>query len=241
MVRTLRPCLRGDKLLSTLLGYAIISRMGDLWADVVAFIKRAVKTIVRWVRKALVKAGIIKRYPYKEKVSCGEVDISVARGDPNVTDGAIIFDFKPNQPPSCDCTQFGWIQHFTTAGTTAWRYDNNTQTSGTGSKQGARSDPTKSMQPVTPPPGTDPKDWDQNPWYGGNPPTPNPPADFAEHPTPQPKIGDLPDHPNTEFITQLVCATSGEVLFSWRWGPTGGAGAIGKPANLDAEPTDPPC
>jgi hypothetical protein len=72
------------------------------------------------------------------------------------------------------------------------------------------SDPTAPTQPTQ-------DTGKENPWYGGSS-APNPPADFAQNPTPQTLIGDKPSEDLLSFVTQLVCIPSGQVLFSWYWG-----------------------
>src|SRR5206468_846991 len=122
----------------------------------------------------------------------------------------------------CPCKKFGWIQHISAAVENAWRYDNGVLPKiSNGGKQGAPSDPSKPNQATTPPKGTKLEDWNQNPWYGGTT-DPSLPKDFGEHPTPQTHVSDKPDVPNAKFKMQLVCVATGEVLFTWYWGPTPG-------------------
>jgi hypothetical protein len=152
-------------------------------------------------------------YPFTKELDCGTIKISI--GDK----GEIVFDFKMKRSETCQCTEFGWIQHISSADNDAWRYDNGVLPGvSTPKRQGARSDPSKASQPTTPPAGTELKDWDNNPWYGGNT-DPAAPKDFGEHPTPQTHISDKPDAPNLKFKTQLVCVSTGQVLFTWEWGP----------------------
>jgi hypothetical protein len=152
-------------------------------------------------------------------IPCGVVSIYVAHNmAPRIADGAIVFDFQPKPSELCDCRRFGWIQHVK-AGAADWRYDNGTTSSGTGKKIGARSNPTATPQPVEPPAGLKPGDpWPANPWYGASS-SAGAPNDFDEHPTPQTKIGDRPTDHDLLFVTQLVCADGGDVLFTWIWGP----------------------
>jgi hypothetical protein len=78
-----------------------------------------------------------------------------------------------------------------------------------------------------------PNGTERNPWYGGKTGEADP--GFGEHPTPQPRIGDLPTDPaDLVFVTYLVCAESGnepadakpvpvgKVLFNWAWGSNEG-------------------
>lgn len=154
-------------------------------------------------------------YPVNKKVDCGSVNVFVASGlAPVIVDGAIVFDFKADSPPTCDCTGYGWIQHVATAGTGVWRYDNGTLPKvATGGRQGGPSNPSASTQPTS---GTD----GGNPWYGASA---SGAAGFGQNPTPQERIGDKPDAPNTQFVTQVVCIPTGKVLFSWQWGPFDGS------------------
>ena len=154
----------------------------------------------------------VPSYPYTKEIDCGTITISM--GD----SGELVFDFKRNDK-KCPCKEFGWIQHISPADQDNWRYDNGVLPGvSTPKKQGAKSDPSKPKQPTTPPKGTKLEDWDKNPWYGGTTDK-SKPKDFGEHPTPQTHISDKPDAPNVKFITQLVCVETGEVLFSWEWGP----------------------
>jgi len=154
----------------------------------------------------------VPSYPYTKEIDCGTITISI--GD----SGELVFDFKRNDK-KCPCKEFGWIQHISPADQDNWRYDNGVLPGvSTPKKQGAKSDPSKPKQPTTPPKGTKLEDWDKNPWYGGTTDK-SKPKDFGEHPTPQTHISDKPDAPNVKFITQLVCVETGEVLFSWEWGP----------------------
>ena len=154
----------------------------------------------------------VPSYPYTKEIDCGTITISI--GD----SGELVFDFKRNDK-KCPCKEFGWIQHISPADQGNWRYDNGVLPGvSTPKKQGAKSDPSKPKQPTTPPKGTKLEDWDKNPWYGGTTDK-SKPKDFGEHPTPQTHISDKPDAPNVKFITQLVCVETGEVLFSWEWGP----------------------
>jgi hypothetical protein len=151
-------------------------------------------------------------YPFTKDIPCGTVSIHIAHGNPSETDGSIIFDFKKRPSELCDCTEFGWIQHVQRGTGNEWHYDNGAwHIYPTGTGIGAFSDPTQPVQP-TQATGT------KNPWYGA-PTDPNAPADFAQHPTPQTKIGDRPSEAITSFVTQLVCIPSGQVLFTWYWGP----------------------
>ncbi len=169
-----------------------------------------------------------KTYPFSKKVKCGTVNISVSTGAGGVTPGALVFEFKKDG--TCDCSGYGWIQHVANpdlvdgdTGAGPWRYDNGTlpQVSTPG-RQGASSDPSQPNQPITPPPELPFDRWEQNPWYGGKP-APDAGDDFAEHPTPQEKIGDKPTAANTTFRAQVVCIPTGEVLFTWVWGPFNGS------------------
>jgi hypothetical protein len=155
-------------------------------------------------------------YPYTKTIDCGTITITVDNK------GVIIFDFVPNG--KCPCKEFGWVQHFRTLGDDEhprWHYDNGTQPSVStgGGGQGAISHPDKPTQPTTKPADTDWNDWDENPYYGGAPSDEEQQNGFAKHPKPQTKIGDKPTHPNTIYRTQLVCIDTGEVLFTWSWGP----------------------
>jgi hypothetical protein len=153
-------------------------------------------------------------YPVTKTIPCGTIIIAIAHDLPGAEGGSIIFDFTPAAASElCDCDEFGWIQHFK-RGSGAWHYDNRAAFAGPGGGFGALSDPTQSVQPTQPPAGTPFDDWKENPWYGSGP-TDN----FPDNPTPQIRIGDRPTNPDTSFVTQLVCAETGEVLFSWYWGP----------------------
>src|SRR6266404_353335 len=155
----------------------------------------------------------IPSYPFTKETDCGTITISVGEK------GELVFDFKPKKDPKCPCKEFGWIQHLSNADYDAWHYDNGVLSAGTGtSKTGAKSDPSLPKQPTTPAKGKKLKDWDNNPWYGGTT-DPKKPKDFDEHPTPQTHVSDKPDAPNTKYKTQLVCVATGEVLFTWEWGP----------------------
>lgn len=135
-------------------------------------------------------------YPFTQKLDCGTVTISIGGK------GEIVFDFKVKRSEKCTCKEFGWIQHISDADEDAWRYDNGVLSGVTTPKRiGAKSDPSKANQPTTPPTGTELKDWDANPWYGGTT-DPAAPKDFGEHPTPQTHISDRPDAPNTKYKTQ---------------------------------------
>jgi hypothetical protein len=155
----------------------------------------------------------IPSYPFTKETDCGTITISVGEK------GELVFDFQPKKDPKCPCKEFGWIQHLSNADYDAWHYDNGVLSAGTGtSKTGAKSDPSLPKQPTTPPKGKKLKDWDNNPWYGGTT-DPKKPKDFDEHPTPQTHVSDKPDAPNTKYKMQLVCVATGEVLFTWEWGP----------------------
>jgi hypothetical protein len=152
-------------------------------------------------------------YPVTKELDCGTVTISI--GDK----GEIVFDFKMKQSEKCPCKEFGWIQHIANTDTDRWRYDNGVLPGvSTPTRVGAISDPSKANQPTTPPSGTLLKDWDANPWYGGTT-DPNAAKDFGEHPTPQTHISDRPSAPNTKYMTQIVCVSTGQVLLTWEWGP----------------------
>jgi hypothetical protein len=169
-------------------------------------------------------------YPVREKTDCGDIEVTVG------TKGDLIFDFKPNG--KCPCKEFGWIQHISPAEYDNWRYDNGVM-SGIGSKKvGAKSDPTLPKQPTQPPKGTKLGDWENNPWYGGTT-DPKKPQDFDEHPTPQTYISDTPTIGHQKFITQLVCVTTGEVYFSWAWGPTDGTTPVDKLPGAQVPPPPP--
>ena len=175
----------------------------------------------------------IPSYPFTKETDCGTITISVGEK------GELVFDFKPKKDPKCPCKEFGWIQHRSAADQDdAWRYDNGVLPQiSTGGKQGAKSDPSKPNQPTTTPKGTKLKDWDNNPWYGGTT-DPKKPKDFDEHPTPQTHVSDKPDAPNTKYKMQLVCVSTGQVYFTWEWGPfEKGNEAVNK---VGGESTSPP-
>ena len=156
------------------------------------------------------------KYPQKKEIDCGTISIDMG------TKGDLIFDFAPNG--KCPCKQFGWIQHFRTGDdeeNPVWHYDNEAQPSVThaGSGQGAISHPDKPKQPTQLPADTKPDEWDENPWYGGTTDKDKAQNGFAKHPTSQTKVSDKPTHPNTTYRMQLVCVETGEVLFTWAWGP----------------------
>ncbi|HEX4638289.1 MAG TPA: hypothetical protein VH170_02265 [Chthoniobacterales bacterium] len=156
-------------------------------------------------------------YPYSKKIDCGDISITINK------DGAIIFDFTPNG--KCPCKEFGWIQHFRSypgdPNLPNWHYDNGTQpgVSHGGSGTGVISHPDKANQPTKKPDDTEWNDWTDNPYYGGPPSDEEGEKGFGKHPTPQTKIGDKPTWPNQTYRTQLVCIDTGEVLFTWAWGP----------------------
>jgi len=173
----------------------------------------------------------VPSYPYTKEIDCGTITISIGES------GELVFDFKKNDK-KCPCKQFGWIQHISPADLDNWRYDNGVLPGvSTAKKQGAKSDPSKPKQPTTPPKGTKLEDWDKNPWYGGTTDEKKP-KDFGEHPTPQTHVSDKPDAPNVKFITQLVCVETGEVLFSWEWGPFKEGGE--SPDKVGGGETEPP-
>jgi hypothetical protein len=151
------------------------------------------------------------KYPLTKETDCGTITISVGES------GELVFDFKPKNDPKCPCKEFGWIQHISNADQEVWRYDNGVLAA-VGKRTGAKSDPDKPNQPTTPPKGTNLEDWDNNPWYGGTTDR-SKPQDFGEHPTPQTHVSDKPDAPGLKFKMQLVCVTTGQVLFTWEWGP----------------------
>jgi hypothetical protein len=160
-------------------------------------------------------------YPFTKELDCGTITISID------SHGRIDFNFKAKQSDKCPCKEFGWTQHRSNADQDVWHYDNFVQ-QGPSGKVGAKSDPSKANQPTTPPSGTELKDWDGNPWYGASS-DPKTPKDFGEHPIPQTHISDGPDHPNTKFMTQLVCVSTGQVFLTWEWGPfKSGSEAIDK-------------
>lgn len=153
----------------------------------------------------------VPKYPFTKETDCGTITIDMGTKDD------LIFEFKPNG--KCPCKEFGWVQHTSNADVTNWRYDNGTTEGNGNSKVGAKSDPDKPKQPTQPPKGKKASDWGVgNPWYGGTT-DPAAPADFGEHPTPQTRISDKPTISQIKFRTQLVCVTTGEVLFTWAWGP----------------------
>ena len=89
----------------------------------------------------------------------------------------------------------GWIQHVKHGG--SWVYDEGDYRN--------KSDPSLARQPTQPEPGQEEK-W-VNPWYGGTPST---------------STKDRPDSSQgDEFKTQLVCPTSGDVLYTFHWEFTG--------------------
>jgi hypothetical protein len=147
-------------------------------------------------------------YPYSRETDCGTITISIGEN------GELVFDFKKND--KCPCKKYGWIQHFSNADYNAWYYDNGTGEKGS-EKTGAKSDPDKPKQPTTPPKGK--KDWPENPWYGGTTDEKKAKNGFDKHPEPQEHISDTPTHPHTKFRIQLVCVDTGEVIFTWAWGP----------------------
>lgn len=172
------------------------------------------------------KAG---SYPFTKETDCGTITISLEG------EHTIVFDFKTKKSEKCTCKEFGWIQHVSNADVDNYRYDNGALASG-GQKQGAKSDPSRKNQPTTPPSGTQLKDWDDNPWYGGTTDKTKP-KDFDEHPTPQAHISDRPDHPNSKYKTQLVCVAGGEVFVTWEWGPlTKGNEALDKVGGKSVAP-----
>ncbi len=173
------------------------------------------KAVVILLLLALLSAtcGDTSPYPVTKELDCGTATISIG------AKGEIVFDFKMKQSERCACSAFGWIQHVSNADAEAWRYDNGVLPGvSTPKRTGAKSDPSKANQPVTPPAGTDLKDWDENPWYGGTT-DPSAPKDFGEHPTPQAHVSDRPDDRNTKYKTQLVCIATGQVFLTWEWGP----------------------
>ncbi|MCH2207988.1 MAG: RHS repeat-associated core domain-containing protein [Lentisphaerales bacterium] len=111
-----------------------------------------------------------------------------------MTGVALKFDFQRgwNCTEDC-CTEYGWVQHVTN-GMVSW-HDNP-------GKKG-HSDPTAENQI--------PKGGKSNPWYqfpNGN----------DGKPTPQETIIDAPTkRRNENFITQLVCTSTGTVVFEWHW------------------------
>jgi hypothetical protein len=150
-------------------------------------------------------------YPFSKEIPGGTVWIEINHSNTRL-DGAIIFDFKPRASELCDCASFGWIQHVQRGTGNEWHYDNGGwQLHPNGTGIGATSDPTQPVQPTQ-------TTGRRNPWYGA-PTDPNAPDDFEQHPTPQTKIGDHPSEQITSFVTQLVCVTTGQVLFTWYWGP----------------------
>jgi hypothetical protein len=156
------------------------------------------------------------------------VTISIQSSTNPANDGAIVFEFKENNPKTCDCSSYGWIQHLAPVDSDGWKYDNNAGVPG-----GYKSDPSKGTQPTHP---GDPG-WTGNPWYGGDPPGGAAPG-FAENPTPQPKIGDKPTQINYQFKDQLVCVDTGEALVTYAWGPTGSP--AGDPKTLPGGFVPPP-
>lgn len=156
-------------------------------------------------------------YPFKKDIVCGAISILIAHGDPNINEGSIVFDFKRKAADACDCDEFGWIQHFKRANS-KWRYDNGMDSTPGLRRVGALSDPTLAIQPTQIPAGATPSTWPENPWYGAWSGA-NPPPQFDRQPTPQNRIADRPSDRDTSYVTQLVCVKSGEVLFSWFWGP----------------------
>lgn len=159
---------------------------------------------------AVAKTG--GKYPFVKETDCGTIKISVGKS------GELVFDFTPKNDPKCPCKEFGWIQHISNSDQEAWRYDNGVL-SAVGKRTGAKSDPDKPNQPTTPPKGTKLEDWDNNPWYGGTTDETKDPNEFGEHPTPQTHVSDKPNAPKLKFKMQLVCVATGQVLFTWEWGP----------------------
>ena len=158
------------------------------------------------------------KYPQKKKIDCGDIEIAMG------TKGDLIFEFKPNG--KCPCKKFGWIQHFRfypgDADNPVWHYDNGTYptVSHGGSGIGAISHPDQPKQPTKRPDGLKEDDfWQENPWYGGTDKPEEEKNGFAQNPKSKETVHDKPTHPGTTFRMQLVCVDTGEVLFTWAWGP----------------------
>jgi hypothetical protein len=157
------------------------------------------------------------KYQYRKEIDCGTIIIDVG------TKGDLILEFKPKASDKCPCKEFGWVQHVAPEGYNSWNYDNNAKGAAGKGGKGAPSDPNKPNQPTQPPAGKKGGNWANNPWYGG---TTDPTKDadkFAANPTPQTRISDRPTLHNQKFRSQLVCVTTGEVYFTWAWGPVAGA------------------
>lgn len=160
--------------------------------------------------------------------SCGDINIRLAEN------GAIIFEFVPAADQKGCCKSYGWIQHTQRVGSTTWFYDNGAAGGGgTGAAPvGSESDPKKQPQPVNRPEGDG--QWRENPWYGGTSkenPTEEEKDAFRRNPQPQLVIGDKPGGTGDCFRTQLVCADTGKVLFTWAW-----CDGEGFPGNISSPP-----
>jgi hypothetical protein len=158
----------------------------------------------------------IPKYPYKKEIDCGTIEIDMG------TKGDLIFEFTPKTSDKCPCKEFGWVQHVAPDGYNSWCYDNNAKGSAAKGGKGAASDPNKPNQPTQPPKGKKLANWPNNPWYGGTTDPNKDQDEFSAHPEPQTKISDRPTLHNQKFRSQLVCVTTGEVYFTWAWGPVAG-------------------
>lgn len=180
---------------------------------------------------AAVALGCDEKSPYPKKdnafhpgraASCGEINIRIAGANDagGAAEGAIVFEFVPAANQEGCCRRYGWIQHTKRGGSTTWFYDNGAAGGGAGAPPvGSESDPKKQPQPVTRPEGDGP--WKENPWYGAETSTTTLTAEqkdaFRRNPRPQLVIGDKPGGKGDCFRTQLVCADTGKVLFTWEW------------------------
>jgi RHS repeat-associated protein len=177
-------------------------------------------------------------------------DFRVNQGTRREHTYTIYFGIDSGSSDRCKCCcppdgQVGWIQHVNDSGR-GWKYDNAPAAPGLGllgggGGTGADSRPDDNTQPTKPPGGATPPGsppppaevngkpnpafdqyfqnlWVDNPWYGGS----NPGPGGDRNPSPQLEIGDSPGGGKISFRTQLVCETSGRVLFDWAWSTDGG-------------------
>jgi RHS repeat-associated protein len=147
----------------------------------------------------------------------GRMQAAIA-ANPASFSGWIVLRFKPDADPSCSppCCPgggWGWIFHRRTGGAAQWGRD-------TAAHEG--SDPTQNPQPVetTPEPGTTLQSWYSGQAWdnAGNEPEYVGGRRQARPVRPSPNVADLPvGAARAEFIAQLVCESTGEVFFNYRW------------------------
>jgi len=159
--------------------------------------------------------GTEEKTPFEKEFTLGDPTRKCGKGKVYGTVAAwnevqIKFDWSNGEDwkSCCICdVGLGWIQHVKDHG--KWSYDNPNYAFPPGSPDFIPSDPSAPNQPKLP----DDKKWGKpgnpkSPYYGGGDPLSS--------------IEDMPSNPaGDSFVTQLVCPSTGQVLFTFTWRFTG--------------------